>query len=302
MSRSSKGKSTTSIGVDVGSKGLIVAAVEQSGRQTTLTNVAHLDTPQLIERGGYRDPGMLGEALKSVLASYLPTNPRISVGSVRSRTLMTTVSLPGLNRQKATTVIKSQASRHFPNPGKLTLAVDTADLTPPARAGSKRAGGNWLVAAIPNEHLNAIKDVEDAFGQSIRRYEPKALAALRAALPALTSGEDHLILSGGNDGSDLTVILDNTIELVRLIGPDFEKDILPELNRTLDYLRSEGRPEPTLHLAIHASEADRLRDDLGLQTVNILTPWDDLFAGDDIHANALAGATTAIGLALGGLA
>ena len=300
MSRASS-KGTTSIGVDIGSRGLIIAAVRQSGRRTSLTNVTHLDTPLLIERDGYRDPNMLGGALQEILQPYTSSSPRVSVGSVRARTLMTTVRLQGLNKQKATTVLKSQASRHFSNPGELSLAVDTADIEPPAR-GKKRSTDNWLVAAIPTEHLNAIREVEEAFGTPIGRYEPKALASLRAALPALQGGEDHLILSGGNDGSDLTVILGGTIELVRLIGPDFEKDILPELNRTLDYVRSEDRPEPTLHLAIHADEADRLKDDLGLQNVNILTPWDDLFGGEEIQPEALAGAATAIGLALGGLA
>lgn len=293
----SRGK--TSIGIDVRAKSIIIATLKRDGRHTTLTDLQSIDTPQLLERGGYRDTHHVIEAVNRAIEAHITTNPRIALSAVRSRTLMTTVPLKGLTRQKATQVITAQATRHFPNPNELTLAVDTAHLT--AR-GRKPKTTTWLAAATPNEHLKALTEIEEGISRTIARYEPKATATLRAAHPHVTEPGDHIVLGGGDDGADLTLILNGAIELVRLVGTDLQRDITPELVRTLDYLRSEGREAPTLHLAAYQDHAQHLADTLEVD-VTTVTPWDALTIDPELEQETalLDAAVTAIGLALGAL-
>lgn len=291
----SRGK--ISIGIDVRAKDVIVATLKREGRRTSLTDLQVLSTPQLLERGSYRDTHHVIEAVNQAIEAHITTNPRLAMSAVRSRTLMTTVPLKGLTRQKATQVITAQANRHFPNPADLTLAVDTAHLRV---RGRKPKTNSWLAAATPTEHLQALGEIEEGISRTIARYEPKAIATLRAAHPHVTEPGDHIILAGGDDGADLTLVLDGVIELVRLVGTDLEHDITPELARTIDYLSGEGREAPTLHLAAYQEHAQRLADALNVN-VTTVTPWDALTLPPELEEDTalLEAGVTAIGLALG---
>lgn len=293
----SRGK--TSVGIDVRAKSVVLATLTREGRKTTLADIQTINTPQLLERGGYRDTHHIIEAINQALESHITTNPLISLSAARSRTLMTTVPLKGLTRQKATQVITAQANRHFPNPNELTLAVDTAHLT---IKGRKVKATNWLAAAVPNEHLKAIAEIQEHTGRAFTRLTPKAIAALHAAYPNITTPGDHLILSGADDGADLTLILGGVIEVIRLLGPNLERDIKPELARTLDYLRSEKRDPPTLHLAAYQEHGQHLAETLEVDVMNV-APWDALTLDEELDTTpeTLDGAITAIGLALGAL-
>ena len=291
----------TSVGIDVRAKSVIVATLKRDGRKTALTDIQVIDTPQLLERGMYRDTHHIIEAINTAIEGHITGSPALALGAVRSRTFMTTIPLRGLNRQKAAQVINAQAAKHFPNPGEHTIAVDTARLPTRARRG-KGPEGDWLAAATPNDHLKAIAEVEEGISRPIDRVEPKAIATLRAARAQITQPGNHLVLGGGDDGADLTILVDGVVHLVRLLGPDLERDIIPELARTLDYLRSEGHETPTLHLATQQEHAKRLTEALEVDTLPI-TPWDELAIDDELHLdpNDMQAAVTAIGLALGAL-
>jgi len=293
----SRGK--TGIGVDARGRSVVAATVRREGRKTVLVDVQAFDTPQLLERGSYRDAQHVAAPISRVVEGHLAHEPVIALGAVRSRTPVITVPLRGLNRQKAARVITAQAPQHFPNPGDITLAVDTAHLPVKERRG-KTPNRDWLAAATPNDNLKTIAKIERSVGRAVNRVEPKALATLRAARGRVTQPGDHLVLGGADDGGDLTIVLDGTVHLVRLLAPDLERDVIPELAKTLDYLRSEGRETPTLHLAAHQQHADRLAQALEVETSPV-TPWDDLEVSDAIDPHLLGDAVTAIGLALGAL-
>lgn len=292
-------RAKTSIGIEIRNKSIIVATLVREGRRTTLTDTRTIPTPQLLERGNYRDTHHIIHALNQALEAHITTNPLISVSAARARTLMTTVPLKGLTRHKATQVITAQANRHFPNPTEHTLAIDTAHLS--AR-GKKPPVTQWLAAATPTEHLKAIADIEEGISRPIARVEPKAIATIRAAHPHIIAPGNHIILNGGDDSADLTLILHGVIELVRLVGPDLEREIIPELVRTLDYLRDEGHDTPTIHLATHHQHAHQLAELLEAP-INPITPWDALSLDPEFKADqeTLEASVTAIGLALGAL-
>jgi len=295
----SRGK--TSVGIDINTRSITIATLKRERRRITVVDVQTIDTPQLLDRHNYRDTHHITQAINHALESHITTKPNISLTAMRNRTPMTTVPLKGLTRQKATQVITAQANRHFPNPTEHTLAVDTAQLT---IRGKKPKTNNWLAAATPNTHLKAISDIEEGINRPITRVTPKAIATLRAAHPNITTPGDHLILNGSDDGADLTLILDGTIEVLRLLGPNLERDIKPELARTLDYLRSEDRDPPTLHLAAYLDQSQHLAETLQVDVMNV-TPWEapNLTLDPALEENpeTLQTATTAIGLALGGL-
>ena len=294
----SRGK--TSIGIDIRTRSVTIATLVREGRRTTLLDLQTINTPQLLDRDTYRDPHHITQAINHALESHITTNPTISLSAFRARTLMTTVPLQGLTRQKAAQVITAQASRHFPNPNEHTLATDTAHLN---IRGKKPKTTSWLAAATPNDHIKAISEIEEGISRPIARLEPKAMAALRAAKTNITHG-DHLILSGGDDGADLTLIRDGEIEIIRLLGPDLDRDIKPELARSLDYLRGDDREPPTLHLAAYLEHAQHLSESLDVDVMNVM-PWEGLNLTLDPEleedSEALQAGITAIGLALGGL-
>lgn len=294
----SKPRGPISIGIDIRDDHTIIAVV-QGGARPALRTIASYATHRTSDSGQYRNSDAIRDAIEQTIRTYRSSKPKISISTPRRSTSYSTATLPGLTRNQAHKVITTQASRHFGNHAELHLAIAPATTQPKPPTRAK----HWLIAGTPHNNITTLADALASLKATLTHYETPATATLRT-ITTLTNHGTHIVLNGSPDGGDITIINDGVIELIRSYrGDDLDHDILPELNRAIEYLKNQNHHHPHLHLASHHQHQQHLQHSLNLDNEHIHTPNlnDILDPNHDISDTETHASLTAIGLALGAL-
>lgn len=295
----SRARGPVAIGIDLREDEVVIAVV-RGGKRPHLSSLTRQRVPRTSDAGVYRSSDAIATTISETVRTYRASSPRISVSAARRSTHYSSADLPGLKRKQAEAVIHTQAARHFGNHADLHLAIAPAL---ERRARAHAAKHRWIIAGTPRANTATLRDALKSLSAPLTHHESAATATLRT-ITGLAQHGTHVVLNGTPDGGDITITHDGAIELIRTYrGHDLERDILPELHRTLEYLRNQDRHDPHLHLASHHADRHRLQDAFELDDDHLHTPdLDTLLSSDDsISADERLASLTAIGLALGAL-
>lgn len=280
----------TSVGVDIRENTITVATIKYTQRKRTVTQIGHYRINGISENGILRGGNTVTEIIQNIMNANKNARVNIIVGAARKSTLYATEDYKSLTQNQITKAIPTQAPKFFTNHQELTLASAPAYIRK-----RRRLDNHWVIVGTPSANVRLIREAGKSTRANIIAIEPKAISVLRIT-PDLTDEETHIIINGGDDGTEITVIEDGRISLIRSIPRSSTTDIEPEIARVIDYLRNQTETPITTHLLTHQT----LKENLAAYGVKVRTPsiTDAIDTSTSIPDDDLAGAFTAVSLAL----
>lgn len=182
----------TSVGLEVGTSAVRVAAVTRGRSRGTLEHLGALRLPLgAVSDGELVDAAAVTSAVKDVMKQAKPGNKRVRLGLVNQRTVAREVELPWLPKKEFQAALPLLAADMLPMPADECVLDFMAYEQRTDSSGQKTILG--LLVAAPEEGVLELVDAVEAGGVEVCDVTLTPLSTLAAVADSLAPGPEAVI-------------------------------------------------------------------------------------------------------------
>lgn len=205
-------------GLDIGTTGLRLVEVKNSGQTKMLTKYAYVPVDSKIAMSESKtDQQKLAQTVAELIAQAKPSTKNVAVGLTSTRVFTTVADVDRLSPEELAKAIQYQADALIPTP----LSESKIDWALLGDSPVDKTKQEILLSSIPNNYIEGRLDMLESIGLNVIAFEPDSIALARALTPA-DAGGAQLILDIGRKSTDLVIMLNGAPRLIRSIPTGVE--------------------------------------------------------------------------------
>lgn len=217
-------QTATAVGLDIGSAWIKLAQVSFGRRGLEIVNVGLCPTPEgVVTEGGVSDAGVLGEAIKSLVADRNILQRQVTAALGGQGVIIRHVEFPQMGEDELREVIRWEAEHHIPIP-PTEAVVDFTIM--PGQGGSDERNARQMRVMLVGAQRKIVEAYVDAL--KVAKLVPlgidlEALAAYRVIQASGRLNQDPVryaeaVVDLGHSSTKLSVYLRGALEMSRTLG------------------------------------------------------------------------------------